>query len=83
MTRTSDEDELIMFGLQAFIKEYLTKSFNENILSRAKDKVLDRYIHEGICEDENLKVKIDWIHEMNLHKLNPKPIYRSLVKKSI
>jgi len=39
-------------------------------------EVLDKYIREGICEDENAKEKIDRLHEMNLHKLNPMPKFR-------
>ena len=35
--------------------------------------VLDRYIRDGICEDDNVKAKIDRLHQMNLHKLNPMP----------
>jgi len=37
--------------------------------------VLDKYIREGICEDEKLKAKIDRMHEMNLHKINPMPAF--------
>jgi len=43
MSRISDENELIMFGLQAFIKEYLIRSFNENFFGKPKDKVLVEY----------------------------------------
>ena len=34
---------------------------------------LDRYIREGICEDEEIKKKIDRMHAMNLHKLRVIP----------
>jgi len=37
--------------------------------------VLDKYIREGICEDETLKKKIDQLHSINLHKLNPMPAF--------
>jgi len=37
--------------------------------------VLDRYIREGICEDETVKEKIDSLHKMNLHKTNPMPTF--------
>ena len=37
---------------------------------------LDRYIREGICEDEAVREKIDRLHEINLHKLNPMPAFR-------
>jgi len=38
--------------------------------------VLDRYIRENICEDKKLKEKIDKLHSMNLHKVNPMPIFK-------
>jgi len=30
--------------------------------------VLDRYIREGICEDAQIRGRIDQIHSRNLHK---------------
>ncbi|MCL1794040.1 MAG: NAD(+) synthase [Oscillospiraceae bacterium] len=38
--------------------------------------LLDRYIREGICEDEKTKEKIDSLHKMNLHKVVPMPTFR-------
>ena len=38
--------------------------------------VLDRYILEGICEDEETKKKIDRMHVLNLHKLRLMPGYK-------
>jgi len=37
--------------------------------------VLDRYIREGICEDAQVKAKIDRLHELNLHKLMLMPSF--------
>ena len=37
--------------------------------------VLDRYIREGICEDEETKARIDRMHQMNLFKLQPMPAF--------
>jgi len=37
---------------------------------------LDRYIREGICEDEAVKAKIDRLHRLNIHKLMPMPAFR-------
>ena len=37
--------------------------------------VLDRYIREGVCEDEAIKEKIDRLHRMNLHKTTPMPAF--------
>lgn len=36
-------------------------------------EVLDRYIREGICEDEVVRQRIDRMHRYNLHKLEPMP----------
>lgn len=36
---------------------------------------LDRYIREGICEDENVKARIDELHRRNLFKLKPIPAF--------
>ncbi len=36
---------------------------------------LDRYIREGVCEDEALKEKIDRMHERNLFKLQLMPCF--------
>lgn len=38
--------------------------------------VLDRYIREGICEDEATKKRIDDLHERNLFKLQLMPTFR-------
>ena len=38
--------------------------------------VLDKYIREGICEEADVKEKIDRLHRANLHKLNPMPVFR-------
>ena len=38
--------------------------------------VLDKYIREGICEDEAVQAKIDRLHEANLHKVKPMPAFR-------
>lgn len=37
--------------------------------------VLDRYIREGVCEDAAIKERIDRLHEMNLFKLQPMPVF--------
>ncbi len=37
--------------------------------------VLDRYIREGICEDEEVKKRIDTLHERNLFKLQLMPTF--------
>lgn len=37
--------------------------------------ILDRYIREGICEDKEVKAKIDALHEKNLFKLQLMPVF--------
>lgn len=43
MTRIEGEDKLVMFGLQAFIKEYLIDYFNDNFFNKPKDEVISEY----------------------------------------
>lgn len=38
-------------------------------------KVLDRYIREGVCEDEQTKKRIDYLHQTNLFKLQAIPSF--------
>lgn len=38
--------------------------------------VLDKYIREGICEDEKTKERIDMLHKKNLFKLQYMPCYK-------
>jgi len=40
--------------------------------------VLDKYIREGVCEDEKVKEKIDRLYRMNLHKINPMPTFKMI-----
>ena len=36
--------------------------------------VLDKYIKTGICEDKEVKAKINYLHKINEHKLKPIPM---------
>lgn len=38
-------------------------------------EVLNKYIRTGVCEDEEVKAKIDALHNKNLFKLRPIPSY--------
>ena len=38
-------------------------------------EVLNKYIRTGVCEDEETKTKIDYMHEKNLFKLLPMPTF--------
>ncbi len=39
-------------------------------------EALDKYIREGVCEDEALKERIDTLYKNNVHKLQPMPSYK-------
>lgn len=43
MTRLEGTDKVTMFGLQAFINEYLIEAFNTNFFNRPLDEVLTEY----------------------------------------
>ena len=45
MSRLADTDKVTMFGLQAFINEYLIQVFNTNFFSRPLDDVVSEYKH--------------------------------------
>ncbi len=37
---------------------------------------LDKYIREGVCEDEEVKAKIDRMYKLNVHKIQPMPMFK-------
>ncbi len=43
MSRLADTDKVTMFGLQAFIKEYLIDGFNDNFFCRSEEEVVAEY----------------------------------------
>ena len=43
MSRLSDVDSVVYFGGQAFCKEYLIKTFNENFFSKGEEEVVREY----------------------------------------
>ena len=43
MTRLADTEKVTMFGLQAFIQEYLIEAFNTYFFNRSLDEVLAEY----------------------------------------
>ena len=67
-SRLHDVDKITMFGLQAFIKEYLIDAFNENFFDRPYGDVLDEYKRVlgatigtyGVGENESLRF-ISWV----------------------
>ena len=67
MSRISDEDELVMFGLQAFMKEYLIRSFNQNFFERPRDEVLQQYkrvIDNTLGKDIVNYDKVEKLHDL-------------------
>ena len=43
MSRLKDVDKVTLFGLQAFIKEYLIEGFNDNFFNRPEEEVVAEY----------------------------------------
>lgn len=71
MTRI-DDNELTMFGLQAFIIEYLIDSFNNNFFNRPKDEVL--YEYKRILDNTLGRNIVDYGKIEKLHDLQYLPI---------
>lgn len=44
MSRLNDTDKITMFGLQAFINEYLIKAFNQNFFHKDLSEIKDEYM---------------------------------------
>lgn len=66
-------------------KELVHKTPSDGLSGKSdEDKIgfsydtLDRYIREGICEDEETRKKIDRMHVLNLHKLKTIPSCKRL-----
>lgn len=39
-------------------------------------EVLDKYIREGLCDDQNTKARIDYLHAKNKFKFEPMPVFQ-------
>jgi nicotinic acid phosphoribosyltransferase len=72
MSRLSDIDEVTLFGLQGFIKEYLIEGFNDNFFNRPEEEVMNEYerimfytLGRNACDVEKIR---------KLHKLGYLPI---------
>jgi len=71
-SRSADADEIIFFGLQYFIKEYLIEEFDKNFFSRPKVEVLKEYARRL---DAYLgKDSITYQHIADLHDLGYLPL---------
>lgn len=72
MSRIKDDDELIMFGLQGFIKEVLIDGFNTCFFSRPKEEVLAEYVR--IIDHTLGKNIVNYDRISKLHDLGYLPI---------
>ena len=74
-------EEVLQIGEYLGLPEHLVHKTPSDGLSGMSDedkigftyKVLDKYIATGVCEDADIKAKIDRMHVMNLHKLELMP----------
>lgn len=64
-------------------REFIEKTPEDGLCGKTDEEnfgftydILDGYIRAGICEDEEIKKKIDMIHEKNLFKFLPMACYR-------
>lgn len=77
MSRLPDVDKVTMFGLQAFVKEYLIKGFNNYFFNRPEEEVVAEYervlnatLGKGSYESKKIR---------DLHKLGYLPLEISAV----
>lgn len=56
----------------------LTGKTDEDIFGFSYE-ILNRYIREGICEDEDIRKKIDKMHRYSRHKFLPIPMFQPLL----
>lgn len=72
MSRVKRWDEVVMFGLQGFIKKYLIEYFNDEFFSKPFDEVISSYKRIMDATLGRGTYKIDKIE--NLHRLGRLPI---------
>jgi nicotinamide phosphoribosyltransferase len=71
-SRQADNDNLVFFGLQYFVKEYLIKQWNEGFFSLPKDKVIADYKRR--MDNALGKDSIPIEHVAELHDLGYLPL---------
>lgn len=71
-SRNEDIGEIVFFGLQYFIKEYLQYQFNEDFFNRPKDLVLHQY--QRRIDNYLGKDSITYQHIADLHDLGYLPL---------
>lgn len=77
-------DEVVQIGEFLQLPNRFTKKKPSDGLTGKTDEdvfgfsyeVLNRYIREGICEEENIKKKIDSMHKYSRHKFATIPMFR-------
>lgn len=74
MSRLKDVDHLTMFGLQAFIKEYLEEAFNEGFFKRPINDVVDEYVFTMRYGLRLPEAQIDTSRIHKLHELGYLPL---------
>lgn len=75
-SRIENINEIVMFGLQAFIKKYLIQHFNEHFFNKPLDTIIKEY-KRYMLSDKNIS------HIINLHKLNYLPIQIKALKEGM
>jgi NAD+ synthase len=76
--------EIKAVGRELGLPEKFIEKIPEDGLSGLSDEenlgfayeTLDKYIREGVCENETIREKIDRLHRLNLHKIMPMPCYQ-------
>lgn len=71
-SRNAEVDEIVFFGLQYFIKEYLIRQFDELFFKRPQAEVLQQYAR--IMDNYLGKDSISYQHIADLHKLGYLPL---------
>jgi nicotinamide phosphoribosyltransferase len=71
-SRDTQVDEIVFFGLQYFIKEYLVRQFNEHFFDRPKEEVLHQYKRR--IDNYLGKDSITYHHIAALHDLGYLPL---------
>ncbi len=77
-SRKEGINEVVAFGFQSFIKEYLIEYFNDNFFSKRKQEVINEYVR--IIKNTLGKTDVDTNHIEDLYDLGYLPIRIKAVK---